>query len=282
MKDVWFTIARPLFNDIKRFGYLVFLSPSISRGRRRGCCKASTRYVACPLWDSQIVASQEMGAPSISSRGDQVRCPRRTTTSSWLSTNLALLSLSSLAFFCCLTPFWGPTSSSSKSSTIFFLLKFGLAYNPRLVGGGGRGGRLARTCTLGTSLEVGPLFLLGIRPFKPDLCFKSMPSSSTSWLISIWATINLGECAAENWSRSASESESSIGLVGTSPSSLKRNWSILASRDEWVESISSLGVATLWRTCWMGGRSLRAKNLGLETSIRANLGLPTLITWPTS
>ena len=49
MKDVWFTIARSLFNDLKRFGYLVLLSPSISWGRRRGCCKASARYVACPV-----------------------------------------------------------------------------------------------------------------------------------------------------------------------------------------------------------------------------------------
>ena len=49
MNDFWFTIARSLFNDMKRSDYLVFLSPSISRGRRRGCCKVSARYVACPL-----------------------------------------------------------------------------------------------------------------------------------------------------------------------------------------------------------------------------------------
>ena len=49
MKDFWFTIARSLFNDMKRSDYLVFLSSSISRGRRRGCCKASAKYVACPL-----------------------------------------------------------------------------------------------------------------------------------------------------------------------------------------------------------------------------------------
>ena len=57
-----FTITRSLFNDMKRFDCLVFLSPSISRGKRRGYYKASAKYVACPLWDSQSVASQEMGA----------------------------------------------------------------------------------------------------------------------------------------------------------------------------------------------------------------------------
>ena len=49
-KDVvWLTIAKSLFNDMKRSGCLVFLSPFISRERRRGYYKASARYVACPL-----------------------------------------------------------------------------------------------------------------------------------------------------------------------------------------------------------------------------------------
>ena len=48
-KDVWLTIVRSLFNDMKRFDCLVFLSPSISWGRRRACYKASARYVACPF-----------------------------------------------------------------------------------------------------------------------------------------------------------------------------------------------------------------------------------------
>ena len=267
---------------MKRLGCLVFLSPSMSRGRRRGCYKALARYVACPLWDSQSVTSQEMEAPSNSSRGDQVRCPLRTTASSRLSIDLALLSLGSLAFFCCLA-YWGSTSPSSKSSTDLFLLRFGLACNLRSMGRGGGEGRLARTCTLGASLKDCPLFLLAIRPFKPDLYFRSMPSSSISWLVSIQVTINLRECAAENRSRSASESDNSDGLVGTSPSSLKRKWSISASRDEWVESISSLGAwRTRWVGGWTGGKSLRAKNPSLETSIRANLEFPALIAWPTS
>ena len=193
-----------------------------------------------------------MGAPSISSLGDQVRCPRHTLASSRLSTDLTLLSLGSLALLCCLAPFWGPTSPSSKSSTSLFFLRFELACNPRLVGGEGEGGRLRGTCVLGTSLEVCPLFLLAIRPFKPVLCFKSMPYSLSSRLESIWAIINLRECAAESRSRSASESKSSTGLVSNPPSSSKRNWSISASRDKCVEAISFLGVATPWRKRWMG------------------------------
>lgn len=148
----WFTITRSFFNDMKRFGCLVFLSLSMSRGRRRGCCKASARYVTYPFWDSQIVASQEMGAPSSSSRGDHVHCPLRMAASSQLSTDLALLSLGSLAFFYCLA-FCGPTFPSSRSSIGLFLLRFGLACRPRSVEGGGAGrGRLGGTCTLGTSL----------------------------------------------------------------------------------------------------------------------------------
>ena len=193
-----------------------------------------------------------MGAPSISSLGDQVRCPHRTSASSWLSTDLTFLSLGSLALLCCLDPFWGTTSPSSKSSTGLFFLRFELACSPRSVGGGGEGWRLRGTCVLGTSLEVCPLFLLAIRPFKSVLCFRSMPSSSSSRLVSIWAIINLRECAAESQSRSASKSESSTSLISNSPSSSKRNLSISASRDECVEAISFLGVATPWRKRWMG------------------------------
>lgn len=76
MNDFWFTIARSLFNYMKRLGCLVHLSPFISLGRKRGCYRALARMVACPLWDSQSVVSQGMGAPFTSSRRAQMRCPR--------------------------------------------------------------------------------------------------------------------------------------------------------------------------------------------------------------
>ena len=117
-----------------------------------------------------------------------------------------------------------------------------MGYSAGSVGGGGRGGRLARTCSLGASLEDCPLFLLDIRPLRPDLGFKSMSSSSVSWLVSIRATISFGEWAAEKRLRSEPESESSTGLVDTSPFLLKWKWSISASRDKCVESIPSPGT----------------------------------------
>ena len=127
-----------------------------------------------------------MGAPSTSSRGAQESWPQRNSALSWLFTNWAFLSLGSLVFLCCLAPFWGPTSSSSKSSTILFFFKFGLAFSlrSRMSCGGGRG-RLVGTCVLGASFEVNPLFLLANRPFKPVLYFRSMPFSyprSYLWL----------------------------------------------------------------------------------------------------
>ena len=165
----------------------------MSRGKRRGYCKASTRYDACPRWDSQRVTSHGMGAPSNSSRGDQVRCSLLRAALSRLSIDFALLSLGSLPFFCCLA-FWGPTSPSSSSSTGLFRLKFGMGCNAGSVeGGGGGGGREVGTCSLGASLKDYPLFLLDIRPCRPDLGFKSMPSSLISWLVSIRATISPGK-----------------------------------------------------------------------------------------
>ena len=139
---------------MKRSGCLVCLRPSISLGRRRGCCWVSARMVACPLYDSQSVASQEMEAPFTSSRAAQKRCPRRNSASSRLSIDLAFLSLGSLVFFCCLVPFWGPTLPSSKSLTGLFFLKSGLIFSPRSVESWGGGGRRKT----GRNLGLGDLF----------------------------------------------------------------------------------------------------------------------------
>ena len=168
---------------MKRSGCLVCLRPSISLGRRRGCCWVSARMVACPLYDSQSVASQEMGAPFTSSRAAQERCPRRNSASSRLSIDLAFLSLGSLVFFCCLVPFWGPTLPSSKSLTGLFFLKSGLIFNPRSVGSWGGGeeedweefgswGPLLRL----TLCSCWPLSPLG-RSFVLDPCLLLLPPS---------------------------------------------------------------------------------------------------------
>ena len=231
---------------MKMSGCLVRLRPSISLGRRRGCSETSARRLACPLWDSQSMASQGIGAPSTSSQGAQDRWPRHSSTSSRLSTKLAFLSLGSLAFFYCLAPFWGPTSPSSKSSTCLFFLKSGLTLSPRSAGScGGRGGRLTKTWVLGTSFEVDPLFLLAIKPPRPILYFRSMPfSSSSSELAPTLATVNFGRRATESQSSSVSKSKSSTSLSATLSSSSRWNWSILASRDNCTKAISSLGIAT--------------------------------------
>ena len=153
-----------------------------------------------------------MGALSISSHGAQVHCPRRISASSRLPSNLALLSLGSLDFFYYLAPFWGATSPSSKSYDGLFFLKSGMDFNLMLAGseGGGRG-RLGATWVLGASLEVCPLFVLAIKPFKLVLCFRSMLSSSSE-LVSGRAAINLGWWTIENLSDSVSKSKSSTGL----------------------------------------------------------------------
>ena len=222
------------------------------------------------------MASQGMGSLSNSSREAQVHGLRRTSApldSSQHSTEGALLSL---AFLGCFAPFGGITSPSSTSCIFLFLFKSRLGSSPIAVTGRGEG-----TWVLGTSFEDGPLILLASRPFKLVLYFRSIPSSLSSKLVSIQAIINLGEWIAENLSKSASESESSIGFSSTSPSSWRWNWLISALRDKCVEAISSLGAATSWGTRRMGsstgGRSLRAKNPGLETSMRASLGSPALI-----
>ena len=136
-------MARSLFRDIKRSGYLIFFISSISLGRRSGCSKTSTIWVEWPCWNSLTEAFQGMAALSTYSRGDQVRCWRRTSApicSSRLSTKVALLSLGSLAVFCCLVPFWGATSPSLSSYAGLFFFKFGIACSSRSVGIEGKEG----------------------------------------------------------------------------------------------------------------------------------------------
>ena len=136
-------MVRSLFRDIKRSCCLIFLIASMSLGRRKSCSKASAIWAEWPLWNSLTEAFQRMEASSTSSRGDQVRCWRRTSapfSSSQLSTEVDLLSLGSLAVFFCLVPFLGATSPSLSSYTGLFFFKFGIACSLRSVKGrGGEG-----------------------------------------------------------------------------------------------------------------------------------------------
>ena len=224
-----------------------------------------------------------MGEPSSSSLGDQVRYGRCTLApkeSSLLSTEVSLyLSLFVFYYF---GSFGRANSPSSISFPFLFLFcRFGPGSKPRGEGKGGRVG-LGGSWVIGTSLD-GPPFLLATRFLRPLLGFKAI-STSSSELVSTRATTGLGDWAAENLSKSALESKSSTYVSSTSPSSSRWNWYSL--RDRCVEAVSSLGAATSWGTRWMGnsigGRSLWAKNAGLEMSKRANLGSPALIAWPTS
>ena len=139
----------------------------MSLERRRGCSRASTMWPARPLWKSRTEVSQRMAAPSTSSRGDQVRCERHTSAlfcSSQLSTEMDLPSLGSLATFCYLAPFWGPTSLSSSSWTCLFPFRSGIAFSPRLAGSGG--GSVGGTWDLVASFEVDTLFQVAMRSLK--------------------------------------------------------------------------------------------------------------------
>ena len=135
-------MVRPLFKDMKRYCCFSFLTASISLGKRNGCSKTSAIFAEWPLWNFLIEAFQGMAAPSTSSQGDQVRCWRCTLAkvcSSKLSTKVDLLSLGSLATFCCLISFWRATSPSSSSCTGLFFFRFGMACSLRLVRGRGLG-----------------------------------------------------------------------------------------------------------------------------------------------
>ena len=111
--------------------------------------------------------------------------------------------------------------------------------------------------------------------------------SSSSELLSTWASMSLGEQATEDLSSSYSESGSwIIGPPCSSLSSSSRNWSILASSDKREEVVFSFGAATSQGEWWKGSStsttSSRARNLGIEMSILRRQGSPALIAWPTS
>ena len=155
------------------------------RGKRRGCCRASARKDACPRWDSHRVASHEIGAPSNSTRGDQVRCSLRIAASSRLSTNLVLFSLGSLLFFGCLA-FLGPTSP--------FLQFFHEPLLPQI------GHRLKCCISCGRKRRRGlgdSLFLLGISGRLPLISVGQETPETRPWLqihsffLNLLASINL-------------------------------------------------------------------------------------------
>ena len=213
-----------------------------------------------------------MGVPSISIQWAQVCWGWRTSASFLLSTNAPFLSLGSLAIFYCLFSFWGAPRLPLVHDQASFFFKFGMACRSRSVGGGG-GGRTTGGCILGASFKLPPLFLLANRPFKPDLFFGSIASSSSSNSESIWAMPNCFGWMEERLEDSVSELEISTGPS----SSTKRNWSISSFRNSRGDAISFFAAIVASReTCcngitseggiwWMGsligGRLSRAKNL---------------------
>ena len=216
--------------------------------------------------------------PSNSNRGFQV---------GWRTLAECLASLLStveagplfLAIFCCLGSFWGTTSPSSTISfsfIFFFKLGRGEQANCRKRRGGGAG--------RGWDPEV-PLFLYAKSSFRPFFLFRVI-SSSSSKLLSIQATMSLGEQIMKDLSSSPFEFDISAGSSCASPSSSRRNWSISALRDRCEEVVSSLGVTTSRGEWWWGSstgeRSSQARKPGTETSIQASQGLPALIAWPIS
>ena len=180
-------------------------------------------------------------------------------------------------FLLFLVLWWGNLTLLDLSlSFLFFLCKFGLGSRPSREGGRG-GGRLGGSWVFRVSLDDDPLLLPGRRSFSLFLRFKAI-SSSSSELLSSNETLE--------YESSPSKYESSTGLSYASPSFLRQNWSISASRDRCKEAISSLRAATLREKWWkgnsMGGRSSQAKKLDTETSIRASLGSPVLMALPMS
>lgn len=134
------------------------------------------------------MASQGMGAPPTPNRGAHMHNPRCASApvSSLLSTKGAYLSLT---FLGCFAPFGGIISPSSPSyAFLFFFFKSRQGSSPSAVIKGGGGGRLEGTLVLGNSFEGDPLFRLANKPFKVDLYFKSIPSSSSE-LVSTQATM---------------------------------------------------------------------------------------------
>ena len=200
-----------------------------------------------------------------------------------------LLSRGSLATFCYLVPFWGLTSPSLRSWTDIFFFRSGMAFSPRSMGIGRKGGgRVRGTLDLGTSCEVVPLFLQAIRFLRLLFSqFNVIASSSSLEVLSRWTTIRAGKWTLKCLSASSLAFEMlTMGASWISPS-LKWNLSISSSSDRWEKETSFLySVTASGKTYWSGnitgGRSLRAKNPDLETSMRFNLGSPALIAWPAS
>ena len=280
---------------MNKLGYLVRRMDSMSLGRRRGFCRACARWLVWPLCASHIEASHEIGTPSNSIRGAQVCWGRSTSASSLLSTDVPLLSMESLAIFCCLLSFRGAISPSSSSWSVLIFFKFGMACRSRSVGGG-EGGRTIGGCVLGASFKAPPLFLLANKPFKLGLFFRSIVSSSSSDSESIRVMTNCFGWMEESLADSVSEFEISIGFSDAPLSSTKRNRSISSSRDRREDAISSSAaiVASRGICCngimsgrgiwWMGsltrGRSPQAKKSGLDTLIWFIWGSPALMAWP--
>ena len=151
---------------------------------------------------------------------------------------------------------------------------------------------------MGGAFEVDPLPLVAMSSLRLLLpLFEAMLSSSSSEELSGQAIIRTGVRTPEFLSDSPLAFERLIkGAIGLFSS--KQNLSISSSNERRDEAISSLrNVAASGRFCGGGcvvggsfcgigkatkGRSIQAKNPGLEMSIRANLELPTLIAWPMS
>ena len=130
---------------------------------------------------------------------------------------------------------------------LHFLLQVGEGRSRLTVGRGGRGGGGAGR---GWDLEV-PLFLYAKSSFRPFFLFRVI-SPSSSELLSIQATMSLGERIMKDLSSSPFEFEISAGSSCAFPSSSRRNWSISALRDRCEEFVSSLGVATSRGEWWRG------------------------------
>ena len=82
-------------------------------------------------------------------------CTSARSSSSRLSTDGALLSRVSRVTFCCLMPWRGPNSPSSRDSTGLFFLRSGLAFKPSSTGiCGGAGGRSEGVWDLLGAFEV--------------------------------------------------------------------------------------------------------------------------------
>ena len=236
-----------------------------------------------------------MAAPSISNRGAQGCWGRRTSTSSLLFTELPLLSLGSLVVFCCLFSFRGTNSPSSRPWSGLLFFRLGMANRPGSVGGGGAG--IFRGYVLGASLELLPLFLAN-SPLRLGHFFWSICFSSSSDSESIWVIINYLGWTKDILIELVLKSDMSTGFSDGPTSSTNRNWFISSSKDSREEVISSSaatsasrgtcckGITSWGGICWtgslIGGRSLLAKKVGLDTSIRCILGSPALMAWPIS